>query len=208
LSIIVVHLSGCRRLGIWRAIIGAPVNLPGAGFCIRCGAELDPGHRFCWRCGAARYEAPAAPEPPERAPPSPGTQPFAAAALPQRSPSLGWLQFFYAAGAVFWLVSLAQTAAVVANPDGRSQLSRQLAGSGIPAADLPSALIAYCVSALLLTIVAATVHGVAFYGLRAHRRWGWAAAVLLAGLWSIVLVGIPFLYVLLKPATRQAYGVD
>jgi hypothetical protein len=197
-----------RPAGLERAIIQTPLSLPGAGFCIRCGAQLDPGHRFCWRCGASRYEAPAGPEQPERAPPTPGTQPFAARPIAEGSPNLGWLQFFYAAGAVFWLISLAQTAAVVAAPAGRAQLWHQLASSGIPAADLTPALLVYCVSAVLLTIVAAAVHGLAFYGLRAQRRWGWAAAVLLAGLWSLVLVGIPFLYVLLKRSTRRAYGVD
>jgi biotin transporter BioY len=64
------------------------------------------------------------------------------------------------------------------------------------------------VGALLLAIVAAAIHGLAFYGLRGRKRWGWAAAVLVAGLWSLVLVGIPFLYVLLKRSTRRAYGLE
>jgi len=184
------------------------LSLPGAGYCIRCGAQLDPGHRFCWSCGSARYEA--APDQPAAgpAPPSPGTQPFAAAPATERPPSLGWLQFFFAAGAVFWLISLAQTAAVVAAPAGRAQLTQQLASAGVPATDLPFALAAYGLTAIFLGLVAATMHGVAFYGLRWRRRWGWVAAVLVAGLWSLVLVGIPFLYVLLKRSTRRAYGLD
>jgi hypothetical protein len=124
------------------------------------------------------------------------------------APNLGWVQFFYAAGAVFWLISLAQTAAVVLAPAGRAQLRQQLASTGVPAADLDLALAGYCAAAVLLALIAASLHGVAFYGLRAKRRWGWVAAVLVAGMWSLVLVGIPFLYVLLKRSTRRAYGIE
>jgi hypothetical protein len=184
------------------------LSLPGAGFCIRCGAQLDPGHRFCWRCGAPRYEAPGSEAHPERPPPSPGLQPFSSARAAEQAPNLGWIQVFYAAGAVFWLISLAQTSAVVAAPAGRAELSQQLKTTGIPAADLSLALVFYCATAILLALVAAGLHGLAFYGLRGRRRWGWAAAVLVAGLWSLVLVGIPFLYMLLKPSTRRVYGMD
>ena len=184
------------------------MSLPGTGFCIRCGARLDPGHRFCWSCGATRYEAPSADESPERPPPAPGTPAFALQQRAEKPANLAWLQFFFAAGAVFWLIRLAQSAALVAAPAGRQQLSQQLTSSGVSRADLQYAVLASSASALLLAVIAAALHGVAFYGLRARRRWGWAAAVLVAGLWSLVLIGIPFLYVLLKRNTRRAYGLE
>jgi hypothetical protein len=184
------------------------VSLLGTGFCIRCGVRLDPGHRYCWSCGATRYEAPAGDEASQRPPPTPGVQPFALRERTQQPANLGWLHFFFAAGAVFWLIRLAQSAAVVAAPAGREQLAQQLSGSGVPAANLQLALVASSASALLVAIAAAALHGVAFYGLRARRRWGWAAAVIVAGLWSLVLIGIPFLYVLLKRNTRRVYGLD
>jgi hypothetical protein len=135
-------------------------------------------------------------------------QPFSTARAIEAGPNLAWVQIFYAAGAIFWLISLAQTAAVVAAPAGRAELTQQLSGTGIPRSEMAVALVVYCVGALLLAIVAAAIHGLAFYGLRGRKRWGWAAAVLVAGLWSLVLVGIPFLYVLLKRSTRRAYGLE
>ena len=39
------------------------------------------------------------------------------------------------------------------------------------------------------------------------RLRGWVVAVLLAALWSLLLVGIPTLYLLMRPATRRAFGV-
>jgi biotin transporter BioY len=61
---------------------------------------------------------------------------------------------------------------------------------------------------LLVGLVIAALHAIAFYGLRDRKRWGWVAAVLVAGAWSLVLVGIPVLAILLRPSTRRAYGVS
>ena len=180
---------------------------PGAGFCIRCGAQLDPGHHFCWRCGAARYEPRSgAPEGPP--PPSPGTQPFTARKSAEREPVPAWFPFVYAAGSVFALLILDQNAAIVAAPAGRAQVYEQLTAGGVPAQEQLGFFIAYAITFLALPAIAAGLHGLAFYGLRGRRRWGWAAAVLLAGLWSMLLIGIPFLHTLLKPSTRRAYGLD
>ena len=57
-------------------------------------------------------------------------------------------------------------------------------------------------------LVAAALHGSAFYGLRRFRRWGWIAAVVVASLWSLLIVGIPVLLRLLNRNVRQAFGVD
>jgi hypothetical protein len=183
------------------------LSLPGAGYCIRCGAQLDPGHRFCWRCGAARYE-PQSDAPPGPAPPSPGTQPFATPRPLEREPVPAWFPFIYAAGAVFALLILAQNAAIVAAPTGRTQVYQQLTLGGVPANEQFSFFLAYAVTFIALPGIGAGLHAVAFYGLRGRRRWGWAAAVLVAGLWSLLLIGIPFLHTLLKPSTRRAYGLD
>src|SRR5204863_7256932 len=117
--------SACRRCqgGIAevgrRAIIGLIVATPGFGYCIACGARLDAGHRYCWSCGAARWTpepeqpagtgpgAPGGPRAEERPPPPPGPAAFTgrpAAPAAAARPSLGLLPWFYAAGAVLFLV--------------------------------------------------------------------------------------------------------
>jgi hypothetical protein len=58
------------------------------------------------------------------------------------------------------------------------------------------------------SLVAAALHGTAFYGLRRFRRWGWIAALVVASLWSLLIVGIPVLVRLVNRNVRQAYGVD
>jgi len=119
-----------------------------------------------------------------------------------------WFPFTYAAGAVFALLILAQNAAIVAAPTGRAQVYQQLSAGGVPAGQQYDFFVAYVITFLALPAVAAGLHALAFYGLRSRRRWGWAAAVLVAGVWSLLLVGIPFLHTLLKPSTRRAYGLD
>ena len=184
---------------------------PGAGYCIACGERLEPGHRYCWACGAERW----LPEPPpsprdQRPPPSPGTParlPAPAArppTAPTPVPGLAWL---YGAGAVIWLISLAQLAGFLAAGKGRAQLLEQLVKGGYSTADAGTLLWVYAAVMIAATLGAATLHAMAFYGLRARRRWGWLAAVTVAGAWSLLLVGIPVLAVLLRPSTRRAYGV-
>jgi hypothetical protein len=114
----------------------------------------------------------------------------------------------YAAGAVFALLILAQNAAIVAAPTGRAEVYRQLTAGGVAVDQQFGFFVAYAITFIALPVVAAGLHAIAFYGLRGRRRWGWAAAVLVAGLWSLLLIGIPFLHTLLKPSTRRAYGLD
>jgi len=188
--------------------------IEGSGFCIHCGARLEAVHRFCWSCGAARWTpetepAPAAPEP-ERAPPTPGTSVFnprPAAAVPPVT-SLGLLPWFYAAGAVLFLIEATQVLAYLLSPGGRGQLEAELARQGIAASMQGEVLAGYGIFIVGGSLVAAALHGAAFYGLRRFRRWGWIAAVVVAALWSLLIVGIPVLVRLVNRGVRQAFGVD
>jgi len=119
-----------------------------------------------------------------------------------------WFPFAYAAAAVLALLLVAQNAAIVSAPAGRAQVFQQLAAGGVPADEQYGFFVAYAVTFIALPALAAALHAIAFYGLRGRRRWGWAAAVLVAGLWSLVVIGIPFLRTLLKPSTRRAYGLE
>lgn len=179
-------------------------------YCIRCGQVLETEHRFCPRCGAERFSPPEAP-PELRPPPGSGSQPF----RPQPPRPAGehavvrlrWLPFLFAAGAVFWLVELAQFAAVLAAPAGRDQLHQALVSAGIKQ-DLDSVIVAESVIVVAFETAAAALHAVAYFGLRRLRPWGWIAAVIVAAAWSLVLVGIPVFVVLMRRTTREAFGIS
>ncbi|HEY0829895.1 MAG TPA: hypothetical protein VGE99_02055 [Candidatus Dormibacteraeota bacterium] len=117
-----------------------------------------------------------------------------------------WLPFLFAAGAVFWLVQITQAAAMVAAPVGRDRLAQTLANAGITH-DVTAVLTAYLALIFAFEAIAAGLHGAAYYGLRRKRPWGWIVAVLVAGAWSLVIVGIPVFVFLLQRKTREAYGV-
>jgi hypothetical protein len=186
----------------------------GTGFCIHCGARLEAVHRFCWNCGAARWtpegEANAPAPQPERAPPTPGTSVFARPPATTVTPvtNLGLLPWFYAAGAVLFLVEATQVLAYLLSPGGRSQLAAELSRQGVAASVQGEVLAGYAVFLVGGSLVAAALHGTAFYGLRRFRRWGWIAAVVVAALWSLLIVGIPVLVRLVSRGVRQAFGVD
>ncbi len=198
-----------------------------AWYCIHCGALLNTAHRFCWSCGSARWtpepgEADAAPPerepelPGERPPPVPGTPVFdrrpaaAPAPAPAAAPGtgLGLLPWLYAAGAILFLVEATQGLAGLASPAARAQLADELGRQGVAASMRPGILTAYWVILLGGSLVAAALHGTAFYGLRHRRRWGWISAVVVAGLWSLLIVGIPVLVRLVNRDVRQTFGVD
>jgi hypothetical protein len=184
----------------------------GTGFCISCGARLEAAHRFCWNCGVARWtpDATAAAPEPERAPPTPGTSVFGAPRAAAATPavSLGLLPWFYAAGAVLFLIEATQVLAYLLSAGGRSQLAAELTRQGVAASVQGEVLVGYAVFLVGGSLVAAALHATAFYGLRRFRRWGWIAAVVVAALWSLLIVGIPVLVRLVNRNVRQAFGVD
>ncbi len=192
------------------------VATEGPGYCIHCGARLEAVHRFCWSCGNARWtpegEPAPAPAPPADvpAPPTPGTQVFQRRPVAAAAPvtSLGVLPWLYAAGAVLFLVYATQGLAFLLSPGGRSQLATDLTRQGVAASMQSQVLAAYWVLLIGGSVIAALLHGAAFYGLRRFRRWGWIAAVVVAALWSLLVVGIPVLVRLVSRNVRQAFGVD
>jgi hypothetical protein len=119
---------------------------------------------------------------------------------------LRWLPFIFGAGAVFWLVQLAQFAAVVTAPAGRDQLQQAVARAGVKG-DVTALIVLEVGVVFFFVIAAACLHAIAYFGLRARRPWGWVAALIVSAGWSLVLVGIPVLYVLLKSSTRRVYGI-
>jgi hypothetical protein len=176
-------------------------------YCISCGETLDPEHRFCPRCGAERWTPEE--EPVEsRPPPGAGSQTFTPASPREPAvPRLRWLPFVFAAGAVFWLVELAQFAAIVAAPAGRDQLQQALLNAGIKQ-DISSVLVVESVLVFVFEGAAAALHAAAYFGLRKLRPWGWIAAVIVSAAWSLVIVGIPVLVILMRRATRQTFGIS
>jgi hypothetical protein len=147
------------------------------------------------------------PEPPVRPPPGAGSQSFdPVPPRPAPPPGLRWLPFLFGAGAVFWLVQLAQFAAVVAAPNGRDQLRQAVIQAGAKG-DVSTLIVVEVALVLFFVVAAAGLHATAYFGLRKRRPWGWVAAVIVAGAWSVVLVGIPVLYVLVKRGTRHMYGI-
>lgn len=166
-------------------------------YCIVCGERLQPSDRFCRACGAERWS----PMLPGSSPPPPAVRPEIG---PTPIPGLPWV---YAAGAVMWLLLLAVNAAEVMAGPSRAQMAVEVRQGGYTGDLFMPMLVAYALLTVLIPLAVAAVHALAFYGLRAGRRWGWLAAVVVAGAWSLVLVGVPVLATLLRPSVRRAYGV-
>lgn len=121
-------------------------------------------------------------------------------------PVLRWLPYLYAAGAVFWMIELAQLGGFLAASNGRDQLKQTLIHGGITR-DVDTWLLVESVIVVFLLVTAAVLHATAYFGLKKLRLWGWIAALVVAVAWSLVLVGIPVLVVLLQRPTRQAFGM-
>ena len=142
-----------------------------------------------------------------RPPPGAGSQSFdPVPPKPVPPPNLRWLPFLYGAGAIFWLVQLAQFAAVVAAPAGRDQLRQAVENAGAKG-DVSTYMAVEIGVVLFFVIAAASLHAIAYFGLRRRRPWGWIAAVIVAAAWSLVLIGIPVLVVLARSGTRHAYEI-
>jgi hypothetical protein len=147
------------------------------------------------------------PGPSIRPPPGAGSQSFEPTPPKPASPAgLRWLPFIFGAGAIFWLVQLAQFAAVIAAPAGRDQLHQALVQAGVKG-DLSTLIVVDAALVFFFVTAAACLHATAYFGLRARRPWGWIAALIVAAAWSLILVGIPVLYLLLKSSTRRTYGI-
>jgi hypothetical protein len=182
---------------------------PESRYCIKCGSKLEAGHRFCWNCGSQRWtpeqEPQSQPQSAER--PSPDRPELRGRTAGPRA-SLGLLPWFYGAGAIFFLVWATQALAVFLSPVGRAQLAGELGRQGVPLSMRSGLLVANGVILISAALVAAALHGAAFHGLRRHRRWGWIAAVVVAAVWSLLIVGIPVLVRLLSRDVRQSFGVE
>jgi hypothetical protein len=125
----------------------------------------------------------------------------------QVPPALRWLPYLYAAGAVFWLIGLAQLGGVLAASNGRDQLRQTLIHGGITR-DVETWLLVESAIVLVFEATAAALHGAAYYGLKKLRLWGWIIAVVVAGAWSLILIGLPVLIVLLQRPMRRAFGIS
>ena len=128
--------------------------------------------------------------------------------MAKRSPGnrLRVLPYLYAAGAVFWLILLTQFAAYLVAPTGRQQLEQAITDAGF-GGNAGGLLAVEATLIVFFEVSAAALHAAAYYGLRRYRAWGWAAAIVVAGAWSLVLVGIPVFVLLIRRQTREAYGV-
>ena len=93
-------------------------------------------------------------------------------------------------------------------PAGRTQLVTEMARQGVPADAQAMALVVYGVFLIGAALAAAGLHAAAFYGLRRRRWWGWLAAVIVAGFWSLLIVGLPVLLKLVSRNVRQAFGME
>jgi hypothetical protein len=95
---------------------------------------------------------------------------------------------------------------MVAAPIGRDQLYQAVIKAGITS-NVTLVLDLYLVIIFVVEVAAAGLHGMAYYGLKRLRPWGWVAAVIVSAAWSLVLIGIPVLVFLLRRQTRHAYGI-
>lgn len=186
------------------------VALHGSGYCIDCGARLETGHRYCWNCGAARWKAPSETIAAAAEPPGAGTAALAEPALrgPLAASRLGAVPWLYAVGACAFLLWTTRALAILLAPNGRSEMARELQAQGLNSASAMAWVVPQGVAAIAAGLVAAGLHAAAFYGLRSRRRWGWIAAVVVAAIWSLGLVGIPVLVRLLSRNVRSSFGVD
>jgi len=133
---------------------------------------------------------------------------FQSRAAPPERPNLGLLPWLYAAGAILLLIEATQGLASFLSPTGRAQLLTEISRAGVAESMRGGFLTVYLILVIGGFLVAAALHAAAFYGLRRFRRWGWISAVVVAGLWSLVIVGIPVLLRLVDRNVRRAFGVE
>ena len=126
---------------------------------------------------------------------------------PQVPQVLRWLPYLYAGGAFFWRIELAQLAGGLAASNGWDQLQQALVHAGITR-DVSTWMIVESAIVVLFEVTAAALHAAAYFGMKKLRLWGWICAVIVAGAWSLIVIGIPVLVVLLQRPTRRAFGMS
>jgi hypothetical protein len=184
----------------------SPPDLP---FCIECGARLEPGARICPRCGTERWS----PGPPPRRQPAPSRQPVPSRGEPRAltnaevQATVASIPWIYAVGAFLNAGLLAWVLAEGITAGGRANWNAALAQAGLPASQFAASRTELTAIFSILLLLLAAGHAAAYQGLRAKKRWGWILGVVLAALWSLVLVGIPVLVKLVQRQVRAAYGV-
>jgi ribosomal protein L40E len=184
-----------------------PPDLP---YCIECGARLEPGARMCPLCGTERW----VPGAPPRRQPGPNRQPVPNGAEPRALTSaevqatVASIPWIYAVGAFLNAGALAWVLAEGVTSGGRANWNSAMAQAGVPAAQFATTRVEGTVIFGVIFLLLAAGHAVAYQGLRAKKRWGWLVGVVLAALWSIILVGIPVLVKLVQRQVRAAYGVS
>lgn len=187
-----------------------PAVLP---YCIECGTRLRAEDRFCSVCGTGRWLPPAAPPvptaPARDAAPSAPAGPAPSRSVPPEDveATVRVIPWIYAAGAILSALWLTSSLAFAVAPKGRSQLMQDITSTHVAASEASLVLALRIAFSVGIPAVLLVGHGLAYYGLRARARWGWLSAVIIAGLWSIVLAGIPVLVRLLRREVREAYGV-
>jgi hypothetical protein len=120
---------------------------------------------------------------------------------------VGIVTFLSAAGTVFFLVSVAQMGAYILHPGGLAALRAEMVSQGIPEPQSMTAFLASSLFGFGIALTAMALHLVTFVALQRRTAFGWVMAVLVSALWSLGLIGIPFLWLLLKSDTRRAFGL-
>lgn len=183
-----------------------PPDLP---FCIECGARLDPGARMCSRCGTERWSpGPSARRPVSNRQPVPSRPEPRALTNAEVQATVASIPWIYAVGAFLSAGVLAWVLAEGITSGGRANWNSLLAQAGIPASQFAESRAELTVISGILLLLLAAAHAASYQGLRAKKRWGWMLGVVLAALWSLVLVGIPVLVKLVQRQVRAAYGVS
>ena len=118
------------------------------------------------------------------------------------------VRFLSAVGAIFLLITLARTATFLAAPHGREQLLAQIAAAGVPKGTENDVLLVYGILIVLIEAALVAAHGLAYYTIPSRRLVAWATALVLAQLWSFLLVGIPITIALVRPDIRRQFGLE
>jgi hypothetical protein len=121
--------------------------------------------------------------------------------------TIGPRPWLYIVGAVLAFISATLSLASLVGPHGRAQVIEDLIGQGFPIRNQGAMVAIVAMVRVAAPLLGGVLHAVAFHGLRRSRRWGWVAAVVVAAAWSVLLVGIPILFLLLRRDVRNTFGL-